>query len=61
MGKTWDFLFEDIESGEEFFVECANLGEAKVILEMSGFEESELKFLGKYTVEEAEAMGYDTY
>ncbi len=57
----WDFLFEDKESGEEFFVECENLEKAFVILEMSGFERREVKYRGKYTVEEAEMMGLDTY
>lgn len=57
----WDFMFEVIETGEEFFVECDSLGEAKVILEMSGFEKDEIKYCGKYTVEEAEMMGLDTY
>ena len=61
MGKTWDFMYEVIETGEQFFVECSNLGEAKVILEMSGFTDDELEFCGRYTVEEAEAMGLDTY
>lgn len=57
----WDFLFMDNETGEEFFVECENLNKAKVILEMSGFQVNEIKYLGKYTVEEAEILGYDTY
>ena len=61
MGKIWDFLFENTETGEEFFVECENLNKAKVILEMSGFEPGETRYLDKYTVEEAEAMGLDTY
>ena len=57
----WDFMFEIIESGEQFFVEGNNLGEAKVILKISGFTDDELKFCGRYTVEEAEMMGLDTY
>ncbi len=57
----WDFMFEIIESGEQFFVECHSLEEAKVILEMSGFTDNELAFCGYYTVEEAEMMGLDTY
>lgn len=57
----WDFLFEDIESGEWFFVECNNLEEAQVILEMSGFQPNEIKFYGKYTTDEADILGYDTY
>lgn len=57
----YDFLFMDNESGEEFFVECEYLEKAWVILEMSGFKRKELEYLGKYTVEEAEILGYDTY
>lgn len=57
----WDFMFEVIETGEEFFVECRTLNEAKVILEMSGFEENELKFCGRYSRELAEEIGLDTY
>ena len=57
----WDFMFEVIETGEQFFVECRTLNEAKVILEMSGFEEEEIKYCRRYTVAEAEEMGLDTY
>lgn len=57
----WDFLFEDVETGERFFVETTSLTKAKVILEMSGFEEGQYEYCGKYTVEEAEMLGYDTY
>ncbi len=59
--KMWDFLFEDVETGEQFFVETTSLLKAEVILQMSGFEEGQYEFLGKYTVEEAEILGYDTY
>ena len=57
----WDFLFEDVETGGQFFVETTSLSQAEVILQMSGFEEGQYEFLGKYTVEEAEILGYDTY
>lgn len=57
----WDFLFEVKESGEEFFVECENLEEAFEILEMNDFERREVVYHGKYTVEEAEELGLDTY
>ncbi len=57
----WDFLFEDKENGEEFFVECENLEKAFLILEMSGFKRREVVYHGKYTVEEAEELGLDTY
>jgi hypothetical protein len=58
---VWDFMFEVIESGEQFFVECNSFEEAKVTLEMSGFTDDELEFCGRYPVEEAEMMGLDTY
>lgn len=57
----WDFMYEVIETGEQFFVECDNLGEANIILEESGFIADELKFCGRFTVEEAEMIGLDTY
>lgn len=54
-------MFEVIESGEQFFVECDNLEEASLILEENGFEPSDLKFCGRYTNEEAEEIGLDTF
>ena len=56
-----DYLFIDNESGEMFFVECEFLEKAWIILEMSGFEADEVEYLGEYTVEEADILGYDTY
>lgn len=57
----WDFMFEDVKSGEQFFVECDSLEEAKNILWAHGIDEYEVEFCGRYTVEEAEMMGLDTY
>lgn len=57
----WDFLFEDVETGEQFFVETTSLSKAEVILQMSGFEKGQYEFCGKFTVEEAEILGYDIY
>ena len=57
----WDFLFEDKESGEQFFVECENMKECKKILSENDFEEGDLNFCGVFSVEEAEILGYDTY
>lgn len=57
----WDFLFENVKTGEPFFVETTSLSQAEVILQMNGFEKWEYKLLGKYTVEEADILGYYTY
>lgn len=57
----WDFMFEVIESGEQFFVECDNLGEASLILGEIGYAPSDLKFCGRYTPEQAEEIGLDTF
>ena len=57
----WDFLFIDNESGEEFFVECDTKKEAWGIVFDNFGVNPNIKFLGKYTNEEAEILGYDTY
>lgn len=57
----WDFLFEFVDSGELFFVECEYFEKAMVILEMAGFKSNEVEYCGKYSVQEAEMMGFDTY
>jgi hypothetical protein len=57
-----DYLFIDNESGEQFFVECESLAEAWEIARDEWGEETDgLEYLGKYTVEEAEILGYDTF
>lgn len=56
-----DFLFEDYDSGEQFFVECFFLNEAwEIVLENFG-EDVAVDLIGVYTPEEAEILGYDTY
>ena len=57
----WDYLFIDNESGEQFFVECDNFDECQDILDNAGFCWEDVDYLGKYSVEEAEILGYDTY
>ena len=62
----WNYLFEVVGEdselcGERFFVQCNSKTEAEVTLEMSGFKEEELYYIGQYTDDEAEKMGYDTY
>ena len=56
----WDFMFMDRETGEEFFVECQSLREAFQIA-WDNFGMDNVEYLGRYTVEEAEAVGLDTY
>lgn len=56
----YDFLFVEAESGEEFFVECATKEEAWGIA-TENFGEGNLRYRGRFTVEEAEVWGLDTY
>ena len=61
----YDFLFlvttEDSENcGEHFFVECEDLDTAWKIASNTWIDE-ELKYLGEYSVDEAEEIGFDTY
>lgn len=57
----YDFLFIDEEVGEEFFVECDTLAEAWETVYVNFGQNSDVHYLGKYTIEEAEILGYDTY
>lgn len=59
--ELWNFLFEDKESGEQFFVECENMKECLEILSENDFERENLNFLGVFSTEEADILGYDTY
>ena len=61
MKKIWDFMFEDCYTGEQFFVECENIQRAAEILAEYGILPETINFIGKYTVEEADILGYDTY
>lgn len=57
-----NYLFLDNESGEQFFVECESLDEAwEIALDNWGEETDDLEYLGEYSVEEADILGYDTY
>ena len=55
-----DFLYEDTETGEQYFVECATREEAVEILKRHGLYDT-AEFVDVYTVEDAEILGYDTY
>lgn len=65
-----DFLFMDVESGEQFFAEVAvptgaNEKEqiATALYYLSDYFDSidSLLYIDTYTPEEADALGYDTY
>lgn len=56
-----NYLFLDNESGERFFVECETLTKAWDIAWDNFEESSDIRFLGVYTNEEADILGYDTY
>jgi len=61
----FDYLFTVITEdgdlyGEEFFVECDTFEDACGIA-MDNFPDEELRYLGKFSPEEAEMMGLDTY
>ena len=56
-----DYLFIDNDSGEEFFVETFSKREAEKIVEENFGEDADIEYIGVYSVEEAEILGYDTY
>ncbi len=63
----WNWLFEvtGIYSnlcGERFFVQCDTFEEAEEILStIDGLWGERIECLGRYTDDEAEDLGYDTY
>ena len=61
----WNFMYEFMDEysdlcGERIFVQCDTEDEAIEILS-ENFWGERVKCLGKYTDEEAEEYGYDTY
>lgn len=56
-----NYLFEDFNSGERFFVQCDSYSEAIKILTENDIFATQCWFLGTFTDEEAECYGYDTY
>ena len=56
-----NYLCQDNESGEVFFVQCADETERDEILLANGFDLDEIDICGVYTDGEAEILGYDTY
>lgn len=65
MWKDYLFEFADEYSencGERFFVELFDVDAVDAIKYACDlFPDEELTYLGEYSVEEAEAYGYDTY
>ena len=56
-----NYLCEDLESGELFFVQCADETERDEIMLANDFDLDQVDIYGIYTDEEAEILGYDTY
>lgn len=56
-----NYLCQDNESGEVFFVQCEDETELDEILLANDFDLDEIEILGVYDDEDAEILGYDTY
>lgn len=56
-----NYLCQDNESGELFFVQCADETEVDEILLANGFDLNEVEILDVMDDETAEIYGYDTY
>lgn len=56
----YDFLFEIIETGEQILCEEPTYEQALETLAQY-FDLDELEFIERFSVEEAEVLGYDTY
>lgn len=62
--KYTDFMFEDIYTGEYFFVELplgSTLDDAYNELEKHDIFSTEICFIEEMSQEDAELLGYDTY
>lgn len=56
-----NYLFEDLETGERFFIQCETFEEAHTeALDICTTPE-DCEYLGEFTDYEAEWYGYDTY
>jgi hypothetical protein len=56
-----NFLFEDLENGGYFFVQCDNELECEEILLINEINPDEVALIDVVDDAVAEAMGYDTY
>ncbi len=57
----WDFMFVDNIIGEGFFVECDTLSDAWDIVNREFGPENECEYKGRFTIQEAEMIGLDTF
>jgi len=62
----WNYLFEIVSEwsencGEQFFIQCNTKEEADELLASCLVEGEHCDYLGRFTDEEAEMMGFDTY
>ena len=56
-----NYLYEDIETGERFFIQAFdNVDRDNIMLE-NDINPDEVELIDIYTDEEAEEIGYDTY
>ena len=56
-----NFLFEVLENGGYFFVQCDNELEIEEILIANDIDPDEVVLVGEFSDHEAEILGYDTY
>lgn len=56
-----NYLFEDIETGERFFVQAFDEVDRDNIMLENDIDPEEVELIGIYTDEEAEELGYDTF
>jgi hypothetical protein len=56
-----NYLCQDNESGELFFVQCADETERDEILLANDFDLDEIEIIDVMDDESAEILGYDTY
>jgi hypothetical protein len=56
-----NYLYEDIETGERFFIQAFDDIDRDNIMLENDIVPEEVELIGIYTDEEAEEMGYDTF
>lgn len=56
-----NYLYEDIETGERFFIQAFDEVDRDNVMLENDIDPEEVELIGIYTDEEAEEMGYDTF